>query len=337
LGQLARLGFDLQRETQLGALTEDAVKSSEIEGESLNREDVRSSFARRLGIPQPDAKRADRRAEGIAEMLLDATQNFDHPLTTGRLWRWQAALFPEGEARLRRVKTGAWREDAEGPMRVISGPVGRERVHFEAPPASRVADEMRELLDWFNDWFNAPRAQVGLLRAGLVHLWFVTIHPFDDGNGRIARALTDMALSQLEGSGQRFYGLSRQIEKERREYYNSLETTQRGDLDVTGWLDWFVGCHMRAVEDAEVLSEAVLRRAQFWMRLSDEVFTVRQKKVLNRCLDGLEGALTAKKWAAIGNCSPASALRDINDLLERGVLKRLPGGSKNTKYDLAFE
>jgi Fic family protein len=329
---MGRLGFELQREAQLGVLTEDAVKSSEIEGEVLNRRSVRSSIARRLGVPQAVETPPDRRAEGIAEMLFDATQNSDQPLTQERLWDWQAAIFPTGRSGLRRIAVGAWRDDAAGPMQVVSGPVGHERVHFEAPPASTLEAEMQGFLDWFN---HAGELD-GLLRAGLAHLWFVTIHPFDDGNGRIARAITDQALAQLECSGQRFYSMSSQMRKEHKHYHGALERAQSHDLDVTNWLVWFLGCFSRALDDAEVLCAAVLRKADFWRQHANVTFTDRQRKVLNRYLDGFEGALTAKKWAAIGKCSPATALRDINELLALKVLRRLPGGSKRTSYDLVL-
>ncbi len=333
LGMMTSLGFELQRGAHLGVLTEEALKSSEIEGEILDRGSVRSSIARRLGVPQAAEAPTDQRAEGIAEMLLDATEHFDQPLTPERLWGWQAALFPTGRSGLRQVRTGAWRDDAEGPMQVVSGAMGHERVHFEAPAASSVETEMQGFLNWLNHTGELD----GLLRAGLAHLWFVTIHPFDDGNGRVARAITDQALAQSERSGRRFYSMSSQIRNERSEYHRALEQAQHRDLDVTDWLVWFLGCFSRALDAAEVLCAAVLRRANFWRQHADVTFTDRQKKVLNRYLDGFEGALTAKKWAAIGKCSPATALRDINGLLALRVLRRLPGGSKNTSYDLASD
>lgn len=329
---MARLGFDLKLEAQLEALTEDAVKSSEIEGEVLDRDSVRSSIARRLGVPIAAVTQADRRTEGIVEMLLDATGNHDAPLTPERLFGWQAALFPTGYSGLLRVRTGAWRDDAEGPMQVVSGPIGRQQVHYRAPPAQRLDAEMKMFLDWFN----RRGEPEGLLRAGLAHLWFVTIHPFEDGNGRIARAIADQALAQTEGSGQRFYSMSSQIGKERSDYYDTLERTQKGALDVTDWLLWFLGCFSRAIDGAEASYVNVLHKADFWQRYTREPFTERQKTVLNRFLDGFEGKLTARKWAAIGKCSIPTAQRDINELVERGVLRRNPGGSKNTSYDLGM-
>ncbi|TXL80440.1 Fic family protein [Vineibacter terrae] len=331
LGGMARLGFDLRREAQFNALTEDVLKSSAIEGDMLDRNSVRSSLARRLGLPDAAAAAVDRRTEGVVDMLLDATENHDKPLTARRLCGWQAALFPTGYSGLHRVKTGRWRDDAQGPMQVVSGPIGRQRVHYQAPPAARLDTEMRRFLEWFN----RKSGPEGLLRAGLAHLWFVTIHPFDDGNGRVARAIANQALAQSEGSGQRFYSMSNQIQKERTGYYAMLERTQKGGLDVTQWLVWFLDCFSRALDGAESARDNVLSKADFWQRYARELFTARQKVVLNRYLDGFEGKLTAKKWAAIGKCSVPTAQRDINDLLERGILRRNPGGSKNTSYDLA--
>jgi Fic family protein len=331
LGSMARLGFDLKVEAQLEAVTEEVLKSSEIEGEMLDRESVRSSIARRLGVPSAALAAADRRTEGVVEMMLDATQNHQ-PLTPERLFAWQAALFPTGYSGLQRVRTGAWRDDARGPMQVVSGPLGREHVHYQAPPAGRIEAEMQRFLAWFN----RRREPEGLLRAALAHLWFVTIHPFEDGNGRVARAIAEQALAQSEGSGQRFYSMSSRIRQERADYYAILERTQRGDLDVTDWIAWFLGCFARAIDAAEAACATVLRKADFWQRHAREPLTPRQKTVLNRYLDGFEGRLTARKWAALGKCSIPTAQRDINDLLARGILRRNPGGSKNTSYDLAM-
>lgn len=333
LGMMARLGFDLKLEAQLEALTEEVMKSSEIEGEVLDRASVRSSVARRLGVRDAGVELADRRTEGVVEMMVDATQGHGATLTKKRLFAWQAALFPTGYSGLHRVRTGGWRDDANGPMQVVSGPVGRQRVHFQAPPADRLQAEMRPFLDWFNRRQEAE----GLLRAAFAHLWFVTIHPFDDGNGRVARAIADMALAQSEGSGQRFYSMSSQIRKERSSYYDMLEETQKGGLDVTDWLVWFLGCLSRAIDGSEATFANVLRKADFWQRYAREAFTERQKKVLNRRLDGFEGKLTTKKWASLGKCSVPTAQRDINELVARGILQRNPGGSKNTSYDLSLD
>ena len=332
LGSMARLGFDLKLEAQLEALTEDIIKSSEIEGEVLDRDSVRSSIARRLGVPAAAVVPADRRTEGVVEMMLDATENYEALLTPERLFGWQAALFPTGYSGMHKVKTGAWRDDAAGPMQVVSGPIGRQRAHYQAPPAPQLDGEMQTFLDWFN----RRGEPEGLLRAGLAHLWFVTIHPFEDGNGRVARAIADQALAQSEDSGQRFYSVSSQIRKERSDYYDMLEHSQKGALDVTDWLAWFLDCFSRALDGAEAACANVLRKADFWQRYAREPFTKRQKTVLNRFLDGFEGKLTAKKWAAIGKCSIPTAQRDINELVEHGILRRNPGGSKNTSYDLVM-
>jgi Fic family protein len=331
LGSMARLGFDLKLEAQLEALTEDIIKSSEIEGEVLDRNSVRSSIARRLGVKEAAVALSDRRTEGVVEVMLDATENYAKPLTHERLLAWQAALFPTGYSGMHRVITGKWRDDSDGPMQVVSGPIGKQRVHFEAPPAGRLDAEMMRFLEWFNSKNEIEK----LLRAGLAHFWFVTIHPFEDGNGRVARAIADQALAQSEESDQRFYSMSSQIRKERSDYYDTLEKTQKGETDVTDWMVWFLNCFSRAIDGAEFATTNVLRKADFWQRYAREVFNERQKAVLNRVLDGFEGNLTAKKWSALTKVSIPTAQRDINDLLERNVLFRNAGGSKNTSYDLA--
>ena len=330
LGRMSALGFELKLEAQLKALTEETIKSSEIEGDFLNRTAVRSSMARQLGVPVAGVHPIDRRAEGIVEMMLDATGNHDAPLTAERLFGWQAALFPTGYSGMHKVRTGAWRSDESGPMQVVSGPIGRQRVHFRAPPARQISAEMRTFLRWFN----RPTGTEGLLRSGIAHLWFVTIHPFDDGNGRVARAIADLALAQSEGSGQRFYSVSSQIRKERSNYYDMLERTQKGTLDISDWLVWFIDCFSHAIDGAEELSKQVLNKAEFWNRHAQTHFNERQMTVLNRILDGFEGKLTAKKWAVIGKCSIPTAQRDITEMVQDGVLRRNPGGSKNTSYDL---
>jgi len=330
LGRMQSLGFDLQLEAQLQALTEDVLKNSEIEGDILDHASVRSSLARRLGVPEAATTPADRRTEGVVEMMLDASRNFAAPLTAERLYGWQAALFPTGYSGLTRIRIGGWRDDAAGPMRVVSGAIGREHVHYQAPPAARVAAEAGVFLDWFAE----PPATDGLLRAGLAHLWFVTLHPFEDGNGRIARAIADQALAQSEGSPRRFYSMSSQIRRDRADYYALLERTQRGGLDVTDWLRWFLACFTRAIDGAEATSTGVLRKAEFWRTHERIILSERQRAMLNRYLDGFEGHLTARKWAVLGKCSPASAQRDILDLIGKGVLQRNPGGSKKTSYAL---
>lgn len=330
---MERLGFDLQLDAELQAITEEALKSSEIEGEILDPAGVRSSVARRLGVPDaamhPEDK--DRRAEGIVEMTLDATKNFAASLTRERLFAWQAALFPTGRSGLKPVKVGAWRDESSDPMQVLSGPHGRERVHFEAPPAARTETEMEAFLAWFNE----RPASDGIVQAAVAHLWFVTIHPFENGNGRVARALADMSLARSENLAQRFYSLSGQIRRDRAEYYGSLESTQKGDLDITARLLWFTECFSRALDAAEQACRGVLRKADFWQRYTLSDLNERQRKVLNRYLDGFEGKLTARKWRAIAKCSIATAQRDIKELADRGLLIRNEGGSKNTSYDIA--
>ncbi len=329
-GRLADVGLVQRDQATLQALTQEVITTSAIEGEALNLDAVRSSIARRLGVDIGALSPADRHVDGAVDMVLDAIQRFDHPLTAERLFGWHAALFPTGYSGRLRIKVGAWRDDAAGPMQVVSGPVGREKVHFEAPPAKALATETAAFLQWFNA---APTGDP-LLHAGLAHLWLVTLHPFDDGNGRISRAVGDMALARAEGTAQRFYSLSAQIQRERKQYYDQLETTQRGTLDVTPWLAWFLACLLRAVQGADGLLAGVLDKAQFWQRWAGTPMNARQTLVLNRMLDGFEGKLTNARWAAIGQCSADTALRDINDLLARGVLARMDGGGRSTGYFL---
>ena len=324
------LGFDLRREALLNTLTEDVVTSSEIEGETLNVEQVRSSVARRLGMDIGGLSQVDRNVEGIVELMLDATERFSEPLTQDRLFGWHAALFPTGRSGMRRITVGGWRDDATGPMQVISGPIGRERVHFEAPTAVSLTQEMQTFLDWFN----APADTDEVVKAGLAHLWFVTIHPFDDGNGRIARAIADMALARSEGSPQRFYSMSSQIRQERAAYYTVLERTQKGTTDVSDWMNWFLTCLGRAIEDAETALADVLAKARFWERIGNLPINERQRLVINRLLEGLEGKLTTSRWARMMRCSQDSALRDITELMEHGILTRSQEAGRSTNYAL---
>lgn len=332
LGRMEGFGFELRGEAHLRTLTEDVVKSSEIEGERLESDQVRSSIARQLGMDIAGLVPADRNVEGVVEMMLDATGNCDEPLTAERLFGWQAALFPTGRSGLRRITVGAWRGEADDPMQVVSGPPGRETVHYQAPPAERVPDETQRFVEWFED----PGDEDPLLVAGLAHLWFVTIHPFADGNGRIARAIADMALARSERTGQRYYSMSAQIRKERKDYYGMLERTQKAGLDITGWQSWFLGCLLRAVEGAQETLSTVLDKARFWERFAKEPLNERQIKVLNRLLDGFEGKLTSSKWAKIAGCSQDTAYRDITDLIERGALRKDPGGGRSTSYSLVL-
>jgi Fic family protein len=332
LGRMEHLGFQSQQEALLMTLTEDVLKSSEIEGEKLNEDMVRSSIARRLGIDVGGLEAVDRNVEGVVEMMLDATGQYDKPLTAERLFGWHAALFPTGRSGMKRIKVGKWRDDAEGPMQVVSGPLGRQRVHFEAPAASRLNREMKAFLDWFNrsnekDW---------VVKAALAHLWFVTIHPFEDGNGRIARAIADMGLARSENSSQRFYSMSAQIRRERQAYYDHLEQAQRSTMDVTRWMEWFFDCLARAIEGAQATLASVLGRARFWESIASVSLNERQKLVLNRLLDNFEGKLTTSKWAKLAKCSQDTATRDILDLVSQGVLKRNAEGGRSTSYSIVF-
>lgn len=331
IGRMETLGFKVREEAVLRTLTEDVLKSSDIEGETLDADQVRSSVARRLGIDIGGLKPADRHVEGVVEMMLEATQHYDQPLTAERLFGWHAALFPTGRSGAHRIAVGAWRDDLTAPMQVVSGPVGRERVHFEAPAANRLDEEMRRFIDWFND---EPTTDL-VLKAALAHLWFVTIHPFDDGNGRIARAIADMALARAEGSTQRFYSLSAQIRAERGEYYGALERTQHGTMDVTLWMDWFLNCLTRAIEGAQTSLSGAIARARHWDALRDVPMNERQRLVIARLIDGFEGTLTTSKWAALTKSSQDTALRDVQQLVERGVLVRNPAGGRSTSYSLA--
>jgi Fic family protein len=330
IGRMEGLGFPLRGEAVLQTLTEDVLKSSEIEGEVLDRAQVRSSIARRLGTEIGGLTPADRNVEGVVDMMLDATQDFDRPLTAERLFGWHAALFQTGRSGMRRIVVGSWRDDRGGPMQVVSGPAGRERVHFEAPAASRLDREMTAFLDWYDGESDIDP----VLRAGIAHLWFVTVHPFDDGNGRIARAIADMALARSEQSPQRFYSMSAQISRERKAYYEILEASQKGDLDISAWLIWFLACLDRAVAGAEVVLHGVLRKARFWERHANAGFNTRQRDILNRLLDGFEGKLTSSKWAKIEKCSQDTALRDIGELVRRGVLEKDAAGGRSTSYSL---
>ncbi|WP_079435616.1 Fic family protein [Zoogloea sp. LCSB751] len=330
LGRLADVGAATRDQASLLALTDDVVKTSEIEGEHLNVASVRSSIARRLGVDIGALAPIDRNVDGVVEMVLDATANCRQPMTEVRLFGWHAALFPTGYSGMMRIKVAAWRDDTTGPMQVISGPMGRQKVHFEAPPADRLPFEMARFLDWLNADSDFPL----LLKAGLGHLWFVTLHPFDDGNGRIARAIGDLLLARADCSPQRFYSLSAQIQRDRKAYYEILERTQKGAMDVTGWLVWFLESLHRALDQAHQTLDAVLTKARFWQRWAATSLNERQVKVLNRLLDGFDGKLTSSKWAAISKCSADTALRDINDLLARGVLRKMAGGGRSTGYEL---
>ncbi len=330
IGHMEALGFPLRTEAVLQTLASDVIKTSEIEGERLDAEVVRSSIARKLGVDIGASKPTDRHVDGVVEMMLDATRQYGEPLTAARLFRWQASLFPTGLSSLRKIKTGRWRDDSTGPMQVVSGPEHRETVHFEAPAAARLPDEIKVFLKWFN----APVHGDAVMKAALAHLWFVTLHPFDDGNGRIARAIADMALARSEGSPQRFYSMSAQIRQERNAYYDILERTQGGSMDVTPWMDWFLGCLGRAIDGAQTTLRAVLTKARFWDTFGATPWNDRQRKVVNRLLDGFEGKLTTSKYAKLTDCSQDTALRDILSLVDRGILARGEEGGRSTGYAL---
>jgi Fic family protein len=331
LGRMDALGFDLKREACLATITNDVVKSSAIEGEMLNPEEVRSSIARRLGIDVAGLVPASRNVEGIVEMMLDATQHFREPLTTERLFDWHASLFPTGRSGMSKITVGAWRPASAGAMQVISGPIGREKVHFEAPSASRLDPEMKIFLDWFNK----EQPIDPIVKAGLAHFWFVTIHPFEDGNGRIARAIADMSLSRADGTENRFYSMSAQIESERKAYYSILEQQQRDTVEITPWLNWFLDCLGRALDQAEETLSAVLYKARMWERINQHPVNDRQRLILNLMFGDFKGHINTSKYAKLAKCSPDTALRDIQPLVERGIFVQNPGGGRSTSYRLA--
>lgn len=330
LGKMEGLGFDLRNEASLGALTTEVVKSSAIEGEALSPEEVRSSIASRLGLDVAGLPTASRDVEGIVEVMLDATGNYQAKLTKRRLFDWHAALFPTGRNGMGRIAVGAWRKGDSGPMQVVSGPIGKERVHFEAPEPGRLEKEMASFLAWFN----GPGPVDPVLRAAIAHLWFVTIHPFDDGNGRIARAIAEMALARADGTRERFYSMSSRIAAERKEYYLQLESAQRGDTDITVWLTWFLDCLDRALDGADQALAAVMNKAKLWQNINRRPVNERQRAVLNRMLGAFHGHLTTSKYAKLAGCSNDTALRDIQELLKRRILLPNPGAGRSTSYRL---
>lgn len=331
LGKMESLGFDLRNEAQLDIFTLDVLKSSEIEEEYLNPAQVRSSIARKLGIEIAGSVESDRHVDGVEQMMLDATQSCFQTLTHERLFDWHAALFLTGRSGMYKITVSDWRKDTTGPMQVVSGAMGREKVHFQAPDSSLVENEMKQFLEWFND-----KSKTDLvLKAAIAHLWFVTIHPFEDGNGRIARALTDMLLTQSDGSNQRFYSMSAQIRLERKEYYDILEKTQKGNLDITPWISWFLNCLINALKSTELSLKKPLFKARFWSIHADTPVNDRQKKLLKKLLDGFEGKLTSSKWAKIAKCSRDTAIRDINDLIDKKMLQKEAAGGRSTSYALS--
>jgi Fic family protein len=332
LGRMEALGFPLREEATLQTLTQDVVKTSEIEGEKLDARLVRSSLARRMGLDAGSLPASDQNVEGVVEMMLDATRNHDARLTRERLFSWHAALFPSGRSGMRRIVVGGWRTKESGEMQVVSGPIGRETIHYEAPGHERVRQEMAR----FIKWFNAPPSMDPVLKSGLAHFWFVTIHPFEDGNGRIARAIADMMLARSERTSQRFYSMSSQIQRERNDYYLVLERSQKGTVNISQWMQWYLNCMKRSIGASEALLAAVLVKAGFWKAHAGQSFNERQRKVINRLLDGFEGKLTSSKWSKLTKSSQDTALRDITDLLERGILAKESAGGRSTSYTLVL-
>lgn len=331
LGRMEELGFRLRSEAKLMTLTSDVVKSSAIEGEKLDAEEVRSSIARRLGLEYAGTAVPSRDVEGIVEMMLDATQNYRQRLTAERLHGWHAALFPTGRSGMHRITVGAWRPVEAGAMQVVSGPIGREKVHIVAPSAEKLDDEMKAFLESFE----AKDGMDPVLKAGMAHFWFVTVHPFEDGNGRIGRAIADLALARADGTAERFYSMSTQIEAERKEYYHQLEHSQRTSLDITRWLEWFLACLGRAIERADEALSGVMHKARVWEKINAAPVNERQRKVINRLLDGFEGKLTSSKYSKLAKCSEDTALRDIKLLVERGILLKNEAGGRSTNYSLS--
>jgi Fic family protein len=324
------LGFNLQQEATLATLTQDVLKTSEIEGEMLDTRQVRSSLARRMGIEVAALPHVDRSVEGIVEVMLDATRRHREPIDEERLFGWHALLFPTGRSGAQRITVGRWRNDANGPMQVVSGAYGRERVHFEAPAHDRLQGEMTRFLAWINQ---PPQTDL-VLRSALAHFWFVTIHPFEDGNGRLARAIADLILARSENSAQRFYSMSAQIQRERNAYYDILEACQRGDLNLTAWIEWYLHCLKRAIGSSHEVLGLVLRKATFWQRHEGYAYNDRQRAIINRLFEGFEGKLTSSKWANLAKCSQDTASRDIADLIRRHVLVKDEGGGRSTSYSL---
>jgi Fic family protein len=327
MGKMSALGFSLQEEASLDTLTIDVLKSSEIEGEKLNRAQVHSSIARRLGIEIAGLTHSDRHVEGVVEMMLDATQNYRQPLSEERLFGWHAALFPTGRSGMYNIEVGCYRT---GEMQIVSGTIGNEKVHYEAPTPQTLKKEM----DKFIAWLNSDLKIDPVIKAAIAHLWFVTLHPFDDGNGRMTRALSDMLLARGDESPKRFYSMSNQILTERKKYYAALEKSQHGEIDITHWLNWFLSCLKRALLSSEEILKNILRKADFWNRHSQTSLNDRQQLMLNKLLNGFKGKLQSSKWAKITKCSTDTALRDIKDLIEKGILRQEEFGGRSTNYEL---
>ena len=330
IGKMGTLGFDLRNEANLEMLTQEIIKSTEIEGEVLEKEQVRSSIARRLGLDISGLVYSERHVDGIVDLMIDATKHYDKDLNKERLFSWHSALFPTGESGVYKITEGHWRDDSKGPMQVVSGAVGKEKVHFQAPQASVIENEMR----LFFDWFNLEQTTDLVLKAAIAHLWFVTIHPFEDGNGRIGRAISDMLLARSDEQAYRFYSLSSQIRKERNAYYDVLEKTQRGSLDITKWIEWFLNCLLHAIELSEIVLEKIINKHAFWIKNAGMNLNDRQRKILNMLMDDFQGVLNTTKWSKIGRCSQDTALRDIQDLIEKEILIKTEQGGRSTNYIL---
>lgn len=331
VGKMSALGFELKNNAMLDALTSDITKSSEIEGEILNVDQVRSSVARHLGIEIEGLPDADRYVDGVVQVMIDATQNYMKPLTDERLFDWHAALFPTGRSGAYKITVADWRQGAE-PMQVISGAMGKERIHYQAPDSNNVPHEMSVFLAWAND----SQKIDSVLKAAIAHLWFVTIHPFDDGNGRISRTITDLFLARADEMPHRFYSMSAEIRKQRKGYYEILEKTQKGDLDITAWLEWFLDCLEAALLDTEKSIRTILQKATFWDKHRSISMNERQIRMVNMLWDGFDGKLTSSKWGKITKCSPDTALRDIQDLINKGILRKTEEGGRSTNYELAL-
>jgi len=330
LGKMESLGFDLQEEAVLNTLTVEIVKSSEIEGEALNLEQVRSSIARKLGVELAGAIQSERHIDGIVEMMLDATQRYQLPLTKERLFGWHSALFPTGWSNMYKITVADWRKDTTGPMQVVSGPMGKEKVHYQAPDSGRIEEEIQKFINWVEKETTVDP----VLKAAISHLWFVTIHPFEDGNGRITRAITEMLLARSDDSVKRFYSMSSQIKLERKQYYENLEKTQKGSSEITEWILWFLECLDAAFDSTTDTLSKILQKDDFWKAHSKTIINERQQKMLNRLLDGFTGKLTTSKWGKICKCSQDTALRDIQDLIEKEILKKEASGGRSTNYEL---
>jgi Fic family protein len=330
IGRMEAIGFNLREEAMLETLTIDVIKSNEIEGELLNPEKVRSSIARRLGMDIAGLIPSDRNIDGLIEMMMDATKNYTESLTKERLCNWHAAMFPAGRSGIHKITVADWRHDDTGPMQVVSGPMGKEKVHYQAPAAELVEGEMKRFLEWYNN--DTPHEPV--IKAGIAHLWFVTIHPFDDGTGRIARTIADMQLARADNTNQRFYSMSAQIERTKKMYYEILEKTQHGTMDITIWLEWFIHCLIEALEATDTMLAKVLTKVRFWERNALIGLNDRQKLMINKLFENFTGKLNTSKWAKITKCSQDTALRDIQDLIEKGILTKAPGGGRSTSYIL---